>query len=159
MPTHDSRCTGYPLVAGPCYRLQGHMLTEQYMVHRYAWTCSTGGPAHCLTDFALSGLSGVIGRGWVQSILLALREDDDDSAQVSALSELCEMLSISTEESLQTCPFDQLIPVLVGLRSKVLPGCILPCDARSVDPGTRLACAVQLLVNKLMHHICIDMCI
>lgn len=56
----------------------------------------------------------------MQSILVALREEDDMSAQVSALSELCEVLSISTEETLQSCPFDQLIPVLVSKRSCVV---------------------------------------
>jgi len=48
-----------------------------------------------------------------QSILVALREADDETAQLSALHDLCEMLAISTEESLSVFPVDQLIPILV----------------------------------------------
>ena len=59
--------------------------------------------------------------GPLQGILVALREEDDESAQLSALNELCEMLSISTEESLQTFPVEQMIPVLVRGRKVAEP--------------------------------------
>ena len=44
---------------------------------------------------------------------MALREADDEGAQLTALHELCETLAISTEESLSVFPVDQLIPILV----------------------------------------------
>ncbi len=47
---------------------------------------------------------------------MALREQDDETVQLAALNELCEMLSISTEESLSIIPVDQAIPVLVRTR-------------------------------------------
>ena len=49
----------------------------------------------------------------MQTILVALREADDEAAQLTALHELCEMLAISSEEALSIFPVDQLIPVLV----------------------------------------------
>jgi hypothetical protein len=49
----------------------------------------------------------------VQTIIQGLKQSDDDTAQLAALSDLCELLSISTEESLVTFPVDQIVPLLV----------------------------------------------
>jgi hypothetical protein len=45
--------------------------------------------------------------------MAGLKQADDDAAQLAALSDLCELLSISTEESLATFPVDQMVPLLV----------------------------------------------
>jgi E3 ubiquitin-protein ligase TRIP12 len=51
--------------------------------------------------------------GVLQSIMVGLKQADDESAQLTALTDLCEHLSISTEESLATFPVEQVVPLLV----------------------------------------------
>jgi DNA-binding Xre family transcriptional regulator len=46
--------------------------------------------------------------------MLALREGDDETAQLAALNELCELLAVSSEDALSMFPVDTLVPVLVG---------------------------------------------
>ncbi|KAK7264195.1 hypothetical protein RJT34_31800 [Clitoria ternatea] len=53
--------------------------------------------------------------GRLKKILLGLRADGEEGRQVEALTQLCEMLSIGTEESLSTFSVDSFVPVLVGL--------------------------------------------
>lgn len=49
-----------------------------------------------------------------QGILVQLRQDEDEVAQLDALNQLNELLSISSEESLSIFPVEQLVPVLVS---------------------------------------------
>lgn len=49
----------------------------------------------------------------LQGILSGLKQVDDETAQLASLSDLCELLSISTEESLTTFPVEQIVPLLV----------------------------------------------
>lgn len=51
----------------------------------------------------------------LQSIMAGLKQSDDETAQLTALSDLCEHLSISTEESLATFPVEQVVPLLVSM--------------------------------------------
>nr|KYP68322.1 E3 ubiquitin-protein ligase UPL3 [Cajanus cajan] len=53
--------------------------------------------------------------GRLKKILFGLRADSEEGRQVEALTQLCEMLSIGTEESLSTFSVDAFVPVLVGL--------------------------------------------
>ncbi|RDX75296.1 E3 ubiquitin-protein ligase UPL3, partial [Mucuna pruriens] len=53
--------------------------------------------------------------GRLKKILSGLRADGEEDRQVDALSQLCNMLSIGTEESLSTFSVDSFVPVLVGL--------------------------------------------
>ncbi|KAK3145187.1 hypothetical protein QOZ80_4AG0324970 [Eleusine coracana subsp. coracana] len=53
--------------------------------------------------------------GRLKKILAGLRADGEDGRQVEALTQLCEMLSIGTEESLGAFSVDSFVPVLVGL--------------------------------------------
>ncbi|XP_044488223.1 E3 ubiquitin-protein ligase UPL3-like [Mangifera indica] len=53
--------------------------------------------------------------GRLKKILAGLRADGEEGKQVEALTQLCEMLSIGTEESLSTFSVDSFAPVLVGL--------------------------------------------
>jgi hypothetical protein len=46
--------------------------------------------------------------------MAGLKQSDDESAQLTALTDLCEHLSISTEESLVTFPVEQVVPMLVS---------------------------------------------
>ena len=48
-------------------------------------------------------------------MLHGLRAEGDEAQQLQALSELCEMLSMGTEESLGNLPCDTFIPALVDL--------------------------------------------
>eukprot|EP00983_Pelagomonas_calceolata_P009759 316571-Pelagomonas_calceolata.AAC.1 len=65
----------------------------------------------------------------VAAILSSLRQADDESAQVGALTELCEVLSISSEDTLASFPIESSVPMLVG-------------DA--YQPGQRRACTTVL---------------
>jgi E3 ubiquitin-protein ligase TRIP12 len=67
-----------------------------------------------------AGLEDMMGGGHaggrIKGILAGLRQFDDEGAQLSALTELSEILSISQEESLAaTVPIEQLVPLLVQL--------------------------------------------
>ncbi|KAL5066522.1 hypothetical protein RYX36_028259 [Vicia faba] len=53
--------------------------------------------------------------GRFKKILSALRADGEEGPQVEALTQLCEMLSIASEESLSSFSVDSFVPVLVGL--------------------------------------------
>ncbi|KAL6839690.1 hypothetical protein ACP4OV_030378 [Aristida adscensionis] len=53
--------------------------------------------------------------GRMKKILAGLRADGEDGRQVEALTQLCEMLSIGTEESLGAFSVDSFVPILVGL--------------------------------------------
>ncbi|KAL6561040.1 E3 ubiquitin-protein ligase upl3 [Orobanche gracilis] len=53
--------------------------------------------------------------GRLKKILSGLRADGEEGKQVEALTQLCDMLSIGTEDSLSTFSVDTFVPVLVGL--------------------------------------------
>ncbi|CAL8468108.1 g7647 [Coccomyxa elongata] len=59
--------------------------------------------------------SGGLSSAQLKGFLVQLRQDDDEAAQLDALSQLNELLSISNEESLSVFPVEQLVPVLVHL--------------------------------------------
>ncbi|KAJ7978615.1 E3 ubiquitin-protein ligase UPL3-like [Quillaja saponaria] len=61
------------------------------------------------------GASSSYQSGRLKKILSGLRADGEEGKQVEALTQLCEMLSIGTEESLSTFSVDSFVPVLVGL--------------------------------------------
>ncbi|KAF8406608.1 hypothetical protein HHK36_008697 [Tetracentron sinense] len=62
-----------------------------------------------------SAVSSSQQNGRLKKILSGLRADGDEGRQVEALTQLCEMLSIGTEDSLSTFSVDSFVPVLVGL--------------------------------------------
>ena len=69
----------------------------------------------------------------MQGFLVQLRQDDDENAQLEALSQLNELLSISNEECLSVFPVEQLVPVLV--RASTLPAhftCSLPVSVGGI---------------------------
>ena len=51
----------------------------------------------------------------LKRILSGLKAEGEDERQLEALSQLCELLSIGTEESLSSFSVDSFVPVLVGL--------------------------------------------
>ncbi|XP_047332949.1 E3 ubiquitin-protein ligase UPL3-like [Impatiens glandulifera] len=61
------------------------------------------------------GASSSQQNGRLKKILSGLRSDGEEGKQVEALTQLCEMLSIGTEESLSSFSVDSFVPVLVGL--------------------------------------------
>ncbi|CAI9104744.1 OLC1v1003485C2 [Oldenlandia corymbosa var. corymbosa] len=64
---------------------------------------------------AVGSGSGSHQSGRLKKILSGLRADGEEGKQVEALTQLCDMLSIGTEESLSTFSVDSFVPVLVGL--------------------------------------------
>ncbi|GLT86086.1 hypothetical protein SLE2022_042490 [Rubroshorea leprosula] len=56
--------------------------------------------------------------GRLKKILTGLRAEGEEGRQVEALTQLCEMLSIGTEDSLSTFSVDSFVPVLVGLLNR-----------------------------------------
>ncbi|XP_068639280.1 E3 ubiquitin-protein ligase UPL3-like [Aristolochia californica] len=68
-----------------------------------------------LPSSAVAATSSSHQNGRLKKILSGLRADGEEGRQVEALTQLCEMLSIGTEESLSTFSVDSFVPVLVGL--------------------------------------------
>lgn len=68
-----------------------------------------------LPSSAIGSASSSHQSGRLKKILSGLRADGEEGRQVEALTQLCEMLSIGTEESLSTFSVDSFVPVLVGL--------------------------------------------
>uniref|UniRef100_A0A5B6ZVH1 HECT-type E3 ubiquitin transferase n=1 Tax=Davidia involucrata TaxID=16924 RepID=A0A5B6ZVH1_DAVIN len=53
--------------------------------------------------------------GRLKKIMSMLRADGEEGRQIEALTQLCDMLSIGTEDSLRAFPVDTFVPVLVEL--------------------------------------------
>lgn len=68
-----------------------------------------------LPSSAMGSASSSHQSGRLKKILSGLRADGEEGRQVEALTQLCEMLSIGTEESLSTFSVDSFVPVLVAL--------------------------------------------
>ena len=68
-----------------------------------------------LPSSAMGSASSSHQSGRLKKILSGLRADGEEGRQVESLTQLCEMLSIGTEESLSTFSVDSFVPVLVGL--------------------------------------------
>lgn len=68
-----------------------------------------------LPSSAMAAASSSHQSGRLKKILVGLRADGEEGKQVEALTQLCDMLSIGTEDSLSTFPVDSFVPVLVGL--------------------------------------------
>ncbi|KAK1627065.1 hypothetical protein QYE76_001380 [Lolium multiflorum] len=72
-------------------------------------------PASALSAAAASSsMTGPQGAR-MKSMLAGLRANGEEGRQVEALTQLCEMLSIGTEDSLSGFSVDSFVPVLVGL--------------------------------------------
>ena len=88
-------------------------------------------------------------RGRLKEILAGLRADGDDTRQVMALNELCELLVISSEESLITLSVDAFVPVLVNLmQMEHNPDCML-LAARAL---TSMADIMPNSRGAIVHH-------
>ncbi|ERN00443.1 hypothetical protein AMTR_s00100p00119160 [Amborella trichopoda] len=71
-----------------------------------------------LDDLLPSSTGGAISSqqsGRLKKLLSGLRADGEEGRQVEALTQLCELLSIGTEDSLGAFSVDSFVPVLVGL--------------------------------------------
>ncbi|KAL1541164.1 E3 ubiquitin-protein ligase upl3 [Salvia divinorum] len=68
-----------------------------------------------LPSSAMGSASSSHQSGRLKKILSGLRADGEEGRQVEALTQLCDMLSIATEESLSTFSVESFVPVLVGL--------------------------------------------
>ncbi|KAL5706451.1 HECT-type E3 ubiquitin transferase [Ranunculus cassubicifolius] len=70
--------------------------------------------------------------GRLKKILSGLRADGEEGRQVEALTQLCEMLCIGTEDSLSTFAVDSFVPVLVGLLNHETNADIMLLAARAL---------------------------
>ncbi|KAL0923505.1 hypothetical protein M5K25_007564 [Dendrobium thyrsiflorum] len=68
-----------------------------------------------LPSSGVSGSSSSNQSSRLKKILAGLRADGEEGRQVEALTQLCELLSIGTEDSLGSFSVDSFVPVLVGL--------------------------------------------
>ncbi|KAL2537776.1 E3 ubiquitin-protein ligase [Forsythia ovata] len=68
-----------------------------------------------LPSSAMGSASSSHQSGRLKKILSGLRADGEEGKQVEALTQLCDMLSIGTEDSLSSFSVDSFAPVLVGL--------------------------------------------
>ncbi|XP_071685876.1 E3 ubiquitin-protein ligase UPL3-like [Rutidosis leptorrhynchoides] len=68
-----------------------------------------------LPSSAMAAASSSHQSGRLKKMLSSLRADGEEGKQVEALTQLCDMLSIGTEDSLSTFSVDSFVPVLVGL--------------------------------------------
>ncbi|KAL8128470.1 hypothetical protein V2J09_017625 [Rumex salicifolius] len=85
-----------------------------------------------LPSSAMASASSSHQSGRLKKILSGLRADGEDGKQVEALTQLCEMLSIGTEESLSTFSVDSFVPVLVGLLNHETNPDIMLLAARAI---------------------------
>lgn len=68
-----------------------------------------------LPSSAMAAASSSHQSGRLKKILSGIRADGEEGKQIEALTQLCEMLSIGTEDSLSTFSVDSFVPVLVSL--------------------------------------------
>ncbi|CAL0334195.1 unnamed protein product [Lupinus luteus] len=85
-----------------------------------------------LPSSAMGSASASHQSGRLKKILSGLRADGEEGRQVEALTQLCEMLSIGTEESLSTFSVDSFVPVLVGLLNHEINPDIMLLAARAL---------------------------
>jgi E3 ubiquitin-protein ligase TRIP12 len=50
-----------------------------------------------------------------QGVINNLKQAEDESSQLMALTDLCELLSISTEDTMTVFPVEQVVPLLVSI--------------------------------------------
>lgn len=64
-------------------------------------------------DEALLGMG--MGSGRFKGIITSLKSAEDEGTQLGALTELCELLSISSEDTLAAFPVESTVPLLVSV--------------------------------------------
>ncbi|GAB2291950.1 E3 ubiquitin-protein ligase upl3 [Dionaea muscipula] len=87
--------------------------------------------------------------GRLKKILLGLRADGEDGKQVEALTQLCELLSIGTEDSLSTFSVESFVPVLVGLLNHESNPDIMLLAARAI---THLVDVLPSSCSAVVHY-------
>ncbi|KAK9803385.1 hypothetical protein WJX72_003423 [[Myrmecia] bisecta] len=85
----------------------------------------------------------------LKGILVQLRQEDDEPVQLDALNQLCELLSISTEESLSMFPVEQLVPILVQLLNSETNSEVMLLAARAL---TFLADVMPSSCSSIVRH-------
>uniref|UniRef100_M1AVA9 HECT-type E3 ubiquitin transferase n=1 Tax=Solanum tuberosum TaxID=4113 RepID=M1AVA9_SOLTU len=85
-----------------------------------------------LPSSAMVSASSSQQNGRLKKILSGLRADGEEGKQIEALTQLCVMLSIGTEDSLSTFSVDSFVPVLVGLLNHMSNPDIMLLAARAL---------------------------
>lgn len=102
-----------------------------------------------LPSSALSGSSGSHQSSRLKKMLAGLRADGEEGKQVEALTQLCDMLSIGTEDSLGSFSVDSFVPVLVGLLNHESNPDIMLLAARAL---THLCDVLPSLCSAVVHY-------
>eukprot|EP00898_Chlorokybus_atmophyticus_P003350 jgi/Chlat1/4015/Chrsp26S04084 len=89
------------------------------------------------------------GHGRLRTILSGLRAEGEEHRQLEALSNLCELLSIGTEESLSNFSVDQFVPVLVNLLNQEYNPDVMILAARAL---THLIDVLPSSCAAVVHH-------
>lgn len=87
--------------------------------------------------------------GRLKKILSGLRADGEEGRQIEALTQLCEILSICSEDSLSTFSVDSFVPVLVGLLNHESNPDIMLLAARAL---THLCDVLPSSCSAVVHH-------
>ncbi|XP_077221227.1 E3 ubiquitin-protein ligase UPL3-like [Tasmannia lanceolata] len=87
--------------------------------------------------------------GRLKKILSELRADGEEGRQIEALTELSEMLSIGTEDSLSTFSIDSFVPILVGLLNHESNADIMLLAARAL---THLCDVLPSSCSAVVHY-------
>ncbi|GAB2267878.1 E3 ubiquitin-protein ligase upl3 [Dionaea muscipula] len=102
-----------------------------------------------LPSSAMGSASSSHQSGRLKKILSGLRADGEDGKQVEALTQLCELLSIGTEDSLSTFSVDSFVPVLVGLLNHETNPDIMLLAARAI---THLVDVLPSSCSAVVHY-------
>lgn len=87
--------------------------------------------------------------GRMKEILSRLRDNGDDFSQTEALTELCNVLSMATENSLAGFSLESFVPVLVGLLNREPFPDVMLLAARAL---THLCDALPSSCSAVVHH-------
>ncbi len=68
--------------------------------------------------------------------------DEDEGQQLAGLTELCEYLSISTEDTLAAFPTEQVVPLLVGAAGRP--------RLRQSRAALRAAHAIMVILSRVL---------
>ncbi|KAL9252131.1 E3 ubiquitin-protein ligase UPL3-like protein [Drosera capensis] len=102
-----------------------------------------------LPSSAMGSASSSHQSGRLKKMLSGLRADGEDGKQVEALTQLCELLSIGTEDSLSTFSVDTFVPVLVGLLNHESNPDIMLLAARAI---THLVDVLPSSCSAVVHY-------
>lgn len=89
------------------------------------------------------------GSGRLKKILSSLREEGEEGRKIEALTQLCDLLLMGTEDSLCAFPVDSFVPVLVELLNYESNADIMLLAARAI---THLCDVLPSSCSAVLHY-------